>query len=102
MPKTKTNKAKPANKKTAAKKPVEEHRKHEDAEEAVVAEHAAEPIVAKGRKAFDFVEEEEAVLPVADKEEAAILGEVATEEDGEDEASLDEEEINPFGDKWEE
>lgn len=60
------------------------------------------PEKAKGKKSFDF---EAAIEPVAiiDKvEETEVLVESEDGEDTGDGPELDDEEINPFKDKWEE
>mgnify|MGYP001554678936 CR=1 FL=1 len=49
-----------------------------------------------------IVIDEDEALPVPEKlEEVSPFGEVPQEDDPEDDAGLDEEELNPFGDKWE-
>jgi hypothetical protein len=61
------------------------------------------PLVTK--KVMKEVElEDDEVLPLAEKvEDTSLFGDPASsdEESAEDEADIDEEELNPFGDKWE-
>jgi hypothetical protein len=68
-----------------------------------VAEEAPEAafVPAAIKKEPELLEEEVLLPPVEKLEEVSPFGETPVEEDGDDEASLDDEELNPFGDKWE-
>ena len=77
-------------------KPVKKISKPAGEEEEIVA-----PVVAIGKAAF-VVDEPEVLIGVEEKvdDDGVVITDDA-EEEGE-EATLDAEEINPFGDKWEE
>ncbi len=94
MPQTKTIRSKTIKKAPAV-------RPQPPADEAV--EGAEFALLATKVKKDVIIDEDEVLPPVAEKlEELSPFGESAGEEDsGEEEVGLDDEELNPFGDKWE-
>jgi hypothetical protein len=74
-------------------------------EDRIEGEISEVPVIpAKGKKILPL-EEPEAIIGGEEKavvEEDVILPAVAEDEETAEEASLDDEEVNPFGDKWEE
>jgi hypothetical protein len=75
-----------------APEPVEEHAEHD---------HDVEAPISKGKKPIE-IDEPEPVVGIDEKiEEDPLLGAVE-EDDSAEEISLDGEELNPFGDRWEE
>ncbi len=93
MPQTKTRI------KTPKKAPV---RKIEPQEEETTDSDVASFLSKKSRKEID-IEDDEVIAPVDKLDEAVALVDPAVEEEvAEEEIGLDDEEINPFGDKWEE
>ncbi len=94
MPQTKTRT------KIAKKAPVSRPEVHLEVPEEG-AENAENSFLIKKVKVE--VELDEEALPVPEKlEELSPFGDAAAEEDsGDEEVGLDDEEINPFGDKWE-
>ncbi|GEM_PF-1476481 len=67
-------------------------------------EEALSPALLKTKKAIEFELPEPIIAATEDKledDQVAVAGEEDSEEIGAEEATLDEEELNPFGDKWE-
>ncbi len=61
-----------------------------------------DPIPAKNKKLVEIYEPEPIVAGVEEKIEEDPLIPATEEEDGAEEATIDSEELNPFGDRWEE
>ena len=61
----------------------------------------ASPVIGKSKKPLDLDDPE--LIPGTEEkiEDDDPLAEDAADENSDDEASIDEEDVNPFGDKWE-